>query len=132
MSSETKLSKEKIKDALKNFGLTEKEADAYILIAKSGPIKGVDISKLMKRNKGQVYRLLKSLQKRGLVESSFESPTRFFAVPFETALDLFAKTKRDEAALIEESTKDLLKDWKKINKTTLTFIGKICRYKWNP
>ena len=34
---------------------------------------------------------------------ALESPARFLAVPFETALDMFAKAKRDEAILIEES-----------------------------
>jgi sugar-specific transcriptional regulator TrmB len=62
---------------------------------------------------------LKSLQKRGLIESTLESPTRFLAVPFETALDMFAKAKRDEAILIEESAKDLLNDWQKISKPIL-------------
>ena len=113
------MSHEKIKDSLQTFGLTGKEAEAYILLAKSGPLTGVSLAKYMKRNKGQVYRLLKSLQKRGLVESTLESPTRFLAVSFETALDMFAKAKRDEAMSIEEKTKELLNDWKKINQNTI-------------
>ena len=80
------MSQEKIKDTLKSFGLTGKEAEAYIVLAKSGPLTGNDLSRIMDRNKGQVYRLLKSLQKRGLVESTLESPTRFLAVSFEKAL----------------------------------------------
>ena len=115
-SGKTTLSQEKIKNALQEFGLTGKEADTYILLAKIGPMKGTDISKQMKRNKGQVYRLLKVLQNKGLVESTIETPTRFVAVSFETALDMFAKVKRDEAQLIEEKTKDLIDDWKKISK----------------
>lgn len=113
------MSQEKIKNALQKFGLTGKEAETFILLGKNGPMKGLDIAKQMKRNKGQVYRLLMSLQKRGLVESTLESPTRFIAVSFEKALDMFAEAKRDEAALIEETTKDLISDWKKIGKTKI-------------
>ena len=119
LASEIVLSQEKIKDALRSFGLAQKEADMYILLAKGGPLKGGEIARHMKRNKGQVYRLLKILQKKGLVESTLESPTRFVAVPFKTVIDLFVKKKQDEVALIEESTKDLLNDWSKINKTTI-------------
>ena len=111
------MSLKKIKDALQSFGLSQKEAETYILLAKGGPLKGGDIANRMKRNKGQIYRLLKILQKKGLVETTLESPTRFTAIPFETALDLFAKTKQEEAFLIEKSTKELLNDWKKIHKT---------------
>ena len=46
-------------------------------------------------------------------------PLRFVAVPFEIALDMFAKAKRDEAQLIEEKTKDLIDDWKKISKNKI-------------
>ena len=112
------MSLKKINDALKNFGLTQKEVDVYVLLAKGGPLKGGDITNRMKRNKGQVYRLLKSLQKKGFVESTLESPTRFIAIPFETALDFFVKTKQKEAAIIEESTNGLLNDWKKIHQTS--------------
>ncbi len=111
------MSQEKIKVALQEFGLTGKEAETYILLAKTGPMKGTEISRQMKRNKGQVYRLLKALQNIGLVEATIESPTRFVAVSFESALDMFAKAKRDEAKIIEEKTIDLINDWKKISKT---------------
>ena len=62
------LSRDTIVDVLKNFGLTEKEVEAYILVAKRGALKGGEIAKQMRRNKGQVYRILASLQKKGLVE----------------------------------------------------------------
>ncbi|MBN2259633.1 MAG: helix-turn-helix domain-containing protein, partial [Clostridiales bacterium] len=113
------MSQEKIKVALQEFGLTGKEAETYILLAKTGPMKGTEISRQLKRNKGQVYRLLKALQNKGLVESTIESPIRFIAVSFEIALDMFAKAKRDEAKIIEEKTKDLINDWKKISKTRI-------------
>lgn len=113
------LSSDTIVDVLKNFGLTEKEVEAYILVAKRGALKGGEIAKQMKRNKGQVYRILASLQKKGLVESTLESPKRFIAVPFETALEMFVKNKRNELASIEEKTDDLLSDWKKISQTSI-------------
>ncbi len=108
-----------IKKTLSSFGLSEKESDVYVFLGKHGPLKGSEISKQLKMNKGQVYRILKGLQKKGLVESTLEYPARFTAVSFEEVIDSFIKSKRAEVDLIEESKNDLLSDWKKISSTEL-------------
>jgi sugar-specific transcriptional regulator TrmB len=98
------LSSISIKKVLTDYGLTDKEADIYIFLAKHGVLKGGEIVTRMKTHRALVYRILKSLQTKGLVETTLESPARFSAVPFETFLDLNIKAKRDEAALIERRT----------------------------
>jgi sugar-specific transcriptional regulator TrmB len=113
----SELSSTSIKKVLTDYGLTDKEADIYIFLAKHGVIKGGEIVTRTKTHRALVYRILKSLQTKGLVETTLESPARFSAVPFETFLDLSIKAKRDEATLIEQSKKDLLVDWDKISKT---------------
>jgi sugar-specific transcriptional regulator TrmB len=113
----SELSSTSIKKVLTDYGLTDKEADIYIFLAKYGVLKGGEIVTRTKTHRALVYRILKSLQTKGLVETTLESPARFLAVPFETFLDLNIKAKRDEAALIEKSKKDLLVDWDKISKT---------------
>ena len=116
-TGEDGLGEEHVAKVLKGFGLTDKEAEVYVFLAKQRVLKGTEIAKRMRMHKAEAYRFLKSLQSKGLVESTLESPARFVAVPFATALDLFVKAKRDEAALIESARKDLLSDWEKINRT---------------
>jgi hypothetical protein len=111
------LSSISIKRVLTDYGLTEKEADLYIFLAKHGVLKGGEIVTYTKTHRALVYRILKSLQSKGLVETTLESPVRFSAVPFEVFLDLNIKAKRDEAALIEKAKKDLLADWSNISRT---------------
>ncbi|MEJ2240913.1 MAG: helix-turn-helix domain-containing protein [Candidatus Bathyarchaeota archaeon] len=108
-----------IKKTLGNIGLSEKESEVYIFLGTRGPLKGSHISKYLKMNKGQVYRILKGLQKNGLVEATLEYPTRFTAVPFENVIESFIKSKRHEVHLIEDSKDQLLSDWKKISQTEL-------------
>ena len=84
-----------------------------------GVLTRTEITRQLKLNKGESYRLLKSLQKKGVVESTLEYPTRFIAVPFEKVVNSYIKSKRKEVDLIEESKKDLLADWKKISPTEL-------------
>jgi len=113
------LKKGAIENTLRDFGLTEKEVEVYIFLGKRGALKGGDITKQLKMHKGQVYRTLKSLQKKGLVEATLEYPARFTAVPFEKLIDFFIKSKREEVALIEEKKEDLLSDWNRISQTEL-------------
>lgn len=107
---------EKVRKVLKNFGLTEKEADIYIFLAKHGVQRSGEIAKGIKTHRAEVYRMLKSLQTKGLVQSTLESPTRFTTIPFETVIDSFIKTKKEEAASVESAKQDLLEDWKIISK----------------
>ncbi|MFX1301034.1 MAG: TrmB family transcriptional regulator [Promethearchaeota archaeon] len=108
-----------LRNALRSFGVTEKETEVYILLAKKGIHKTGYIAKQLRTNSGLVYRILKSLQKKGLVEATLEYPTRYTAVPLEKVIDVFIKSKRDEVAQIEKAKKDLLSDWKKISQSEL-------------
>jgi sugar-specific transcriptional regulator TrmB len=111
------LGSETVRKFLKDFGLTEKEGEVYIFLAKRGTLRSGEIVKGIKTHKGEVYRVLKSLQTKGLVESTIEFPTRFTAVPFETALDSFIKIKKEEVSSVENARQELLNDWKSISKT---------------
>jgi sugar-specific transcriptional regulator TrmB/pimeloyl-ACP methyl ester carboxylesterase len=115
--AEQKVAQNKAKAVLLEYGLTNKEADIYIFLAKNVILTGGEISKRTKIARSLVYRILKNLQTKGLVEPTLESPTRFVAVPFDKALDLIIKTKKQEAFKVEREKQDLLEDWKTISKT---------------
>jgi sugar-specific transcriptional regulator TrmB len=97
---------------LRDYGLTDAEAEVYIFLAKIGVQKARDISSSLKMNKAQSYRIAKDLEKRGMVEQTLESPSRFTAIPFEKLLDVIVRGKRDEANLLEDEKDDLLSYWR--------------------
>jgi len=107
---------EKVRKILKSFGLTDKEAELYIFLAKHGVLRTGEIAKGIKTHRVEVYRLLRSLQTKGAIEATLESPTRFTTVPFELILELFIKAKREETALIENTKQSVLNDWNIISK----------------
>lgn len=110
------MTEEKVRAVLRDFGVTEKEIEIYLFLAKHGVMKGGEISKKAKTHKALVYRILSSLQSKGLVTPTLESPARFAAVNFETIIDLNIESKRDEAALLEKTKKELLSYWQNISK----------------
>jgi sugar-specific transcriptional regulator TrmB len=111
------LSQENLKNALQHFGATEKEAEVYIFLAKRGTLGTGQIARQMKKNKGHIYRILSSLEQKGLVEATLEVPTRFTAVPLEKVIDSYVKAKQVEIAQVETTKEDLLEDWKRISQT---------------
>ena len=110
------MSQKTIKNVLKDFGLTENAIEVYLFLAKRGTLRGGEIAKQTKIDRSLVYRILKRLKRKGLVEPTLESPTRFMAVSIEKALDIIIKSRQDEALSIERSRKDLLEDWITISK----------------
>jgi len=109
------LGKETVTKVLMNSGLTEKESEVYLSLSKNGFQKAGDISRSLRMHKAQVYKILKKLQNRGLVEASLDFPMRFTAIPFEKFLDLLIKSKREEAHLLENRKQDYLTQWRSTN-----------------
>jgi sugar-specific transcriptional regulator TrmB len=108
------VSQEKVLKALEELGLARLDARIYVFLAKKGPKKAQDVAGFLRISKQQLYPSLRSLQSKGLVNATLEHPARFSAVPFEKALDLFAKAKMEEAKSIQQSKDNLLSDWQSI------------------
>jgi len=113
------LGEETLNRVLKGFGLTDSEVEVYLFVSKHSAISGTDVARLIDKDKAQVFRTLKSLQSKGLVEATLEVPMRFAPVEFEKILEYTIKAKKDEAALIESTKEQLLDYWKGINKKSL-------------
>jgi sugar-specific transcriptional regulator TrmB len=110
------LGEETIKKVLMNSGLTEKEAEVYIFLARHGVHKGAEIARLLRKDKAQVFRILRRLQAKGFVEATLEFPSRFSVVPFENVIDSLLRSKQEEIVSIKEAKKDLLEFLKKKRK----------------
>jgi sugar-specific transcriptional regulator TrmB len=105
---------ESLMETLKSIGLREKEVNVYIHLAKKGAKKAREISNELKIDRVQLYRILKNLQNSGMVESSFEHPAYFTAIPFEKVLDLFIGAKEEEARVLKIKRNSLLSQWRSL------------------
>jgi sugar-specific transcriptional regulator TrmB len=108
------LSQEKVLKTLGDLGLTRLDSKIYVYLAKRGPQKGNEISKALKIQKYQLYRSLKKLQSKAIVSATLEHPARFSAVSFEKVIDLFIRTKLEEAQSIQHEKSGLLSSWQTI------------------
>lgn len=70
--------KEKLKEKLKEIGMSEKEAKVYIILLKMGSSTASKISKKSNLNRVTTYSLLESLKNKGFVSYSIKSGVKYF------------------------------------------------------
>jgi sugar-specific transcriptional regulator TrmB len=89
---------EAITDAIATIhklGLTMTQAKIYVALAANDVLSISDLSKLSKVHRTDVYRVVKELEKKGLVNRIIAHPILFKAMPLEECVDTLLQ-KRDE------------------------------------
>ena len=100
-----------VKEALENFGLLEKEIDVYLYLAETGPEIAKDISRAICVHRTETYRLLRHLEKKGLIFYTLGRPVRFGALPLEKAIDLLVETQKMKIQVLQKQKADLVNLW---------------------
>lgn len=88
------MSEKDILKFLQNLGLSKREIQVYLFLAKSGAQSTSFVAKRLKMERVQAYRTFKKLQEKGFIEATLERPTRFTVVPFEALLETYIETKK--------------------------------------
>jgi sugar-specific transcriptional regulator TrmB/CBS domain-containing protein len=109
------LSEKDISKFLQVLGLSKREIQVYMFLAKSGVQSTSFVAKRLKMERVQAYRTFKKLQEKGFIEATLERPTRFTVVPFENLLETFINAKKSEVASLNEQKESLLSTWRTIS-----------------
>jgi HTH-type transcriptional regulator, sugar sensing transcriptional regulator len=72
---------------LKEFGLTEYEAKAYISLVESGALAASELSKIANIPYSKIYEIIGNLERKGWVESEQGRPSKYYAKAPSTALE---------------------------------------------
>ena len=97
---------------LRNLGLSRRETDVYLFLAKSGVSSTSFVAKRLKIERVQAYRIFKKMQEKGFIETTLEKPTRFTAVPFEELLQSYINTKKTEVQKLVDQQESLTSSWR--------------------
>ena len=100
-----------IESSLQNLGLSKNEVRVFLHLARSGERKASELSEALCLHRTETYRILRDLEKQGLVSSVFEKPLKFIATPFEKAVKLLIEAKRMELESLEKKKIDLIDVW---------------------
>ncbi|MEM2119001.1 MAG: helix-turn-helix domain-containing protein [Candidatus Bathyarchaeia archaeon] len=102
---------ELIEKAFARLGLSKNEIKVYVFIARTGEHKASEISEALSLHRTETYRILRDLEKKGMVSSVFEKPLKFIATPFEKALGTLIETKKMKLSLLEKKKDKLIDLW---------------------
>jgi sugar-specific transcriptional regulator TrmB len=108
---------EAIEKTLHRLGLSKNEVRVYLHIARTGEHKASQISEALSLHRTETYRILRDLEKKGLVSSVFEKPLKFIATPFERALEVLIETKKMRISLLEKRKDSLVDLWTSLPKS---------------
>jgi len=100
-----------IEKALYRLGLSKNEIRVYLYLARASEHKASEISEALSLHRTETYRILRDLEKKGLISSVFEKPLKFIATPFEKALDTLIETKKMKISLLEKRKSSLVNIW---------------------
>jgi sugar-specific transcriptional regulator TrmB/CBS domain-containing protein len=109
------MSEKDVSKFLQLLGLSKREIQVYMFLAKSGVQSTSFVAKRLKMERVQAYRTFKKLQEKGFIEATLERPTRFTIVPFEALVDNFINTKKNEVVNLNDQKTNLLTAWQSIS-----------------
>ena len=100
-----------IEETLTRFGLLKNEIRVYMYLARAGEKKAGEIAESISLHRTETYRILRDLEKKGIVFSIFEKPLKFTAVPLDKAIDLLVDAQKIKIKLLEQEKTSLVKLW---------------------
>ena len=109
-----KITLEKIKNELINFGLTKSQAKVFIYLGKYGSKTASEIAKALQLPRTETYHLVNSLQNLGLVVAELCHPTKYNAMDMREAVATLVKQEQDRIDVLANKEESLSEMWKEI------------------
>jgi len=109
-----KLTLEKIKNELINFGLTKSQAKVFIYLGKYGSKTASEIAKALQLPRTETYHLVNSLQNIGLVLAELAHPTKYTAKEMKEAISTLVKQERERIDNLATKEESLSEMWNEI------------------
>ena len=109
-----KLTLEKIKNELIDFGLTKSQAKVFIYLGKYGSKTASEIAKALQLPRTETYHLVNSLQNMGLVVAELCHPTKYTAMDMREAVATLVKQEQDRIDTLANKEESLSNMWKEI------------------
>ena len=100
-----------IEETLTRFGLLKNEIRVYMYLARAGEKKAGEIAESISLHRTETYRILRDLEKKGIVFSIFEKPLKFTAVPLDKAIDLLVDAQKIKIRLLEQEKANVVELW---------------------
>jgi len=100
-----------VEETLSRFGLLKNEIKVYLHLARVGEKKAGEIAEAINLHRTETYRILRDLEKKGILFSVFEKPLKFTAVPLDKAIDLLVDAQKMRIKMLEREKASVVELW---------------------
>ncbi len=105
---------ERIKNELINFGLTSNQSKVFMYLGKYGSKTASEIAKALQMPRTETYHLVNSLQNMGLVTAELAHPTKYSAMEMKQAIETLVKQEQQRINHLAGKEKSLSELWKQV------------------
>ncbi len=99
---------------LVGLGLTTLQARAYLALSSLGYAQTKALSKISHIARQDLYRIMSSLQKQGLVEKTIRSPATFKATPMKEGIAMLLQRKTEEYNNLQIETERMVNIFRRV------------------
>ena len=92
---------------LSDAGLSEREANALLMLSKKPNIKASELAKELDTTRLDAYNSLERLQRIGLVTTTADRPMRFSSPPIDEAVETLIEIRKEQLVTIEKGFADI-------------------------
>lgn len=100
-----------IQEKLLNFGISQNESKIFVFLSKHGSKSAIEITRLLRISRTETYRIINTLQNRGMISSTIDHPVKFSALPIGKALDLLIRTEMENIRMLHDQKNEIIKIW---------------------
>jgi sugar-specific transcriptional regulator TrmB len=100
-----------IEETLTRYGLLKNEIRVFLYLARAGQKKAGEIAEAISLHRTETYRILRDLEKKGIIFSIFEKPLKFTTVPLDKAIDLLVDAQKMKVKQLEKEKATLVDLW---------------------
>ena len=104
--------KESLVQDLRNFGLSEYEAKAFLALSMHGPLSASSLSEKSKIPQSKIYNVMRNLITKALAESWNTKPQKFRAVKTDRAFEKIIEGKKTEIERLNSKTDQIINQLK--------------------
>ncbi|MBN1683060.1 hypothetical protein JW865_05865, partial [Candidatus Bathyarchaeota archaeon] len=96
---------------LLDYGFEEKEAEIYIFLSSAGPSPARIIARRFNFNRMKAYRILKNLEKKGIIQSVMSRPIKYLASPLNEVLSNKITETKNQLDNMEKNENNIIEEW---------------------
>ena len=96
------------------FGIPSNQSKVYIYLGKYGSKTAPEVCRALRLPRTETYRLLATLQNKGVISSTYQHPIKFSSLPLDKAIKLMVHMEKERVRKLEAKKDEISKVWNSI------------------